>query len=275
MLLLSAVFILLPLFQTKLPSEHSDQALTLHKWRTLSPTLYLHVLQTVLLGVKLRLGSVSSQSRSKLVRGRMKKKTTPEETKQPIAFSNTFPHMTWRILQNFLFIFRASDLSPRWGVQFSCWQSPCSCFTWLRPWRSALLTSRASAKPRSTTRRSWGFYWRYFTGSLDAKRQHSTICWKRLMAVFLPLHDRFCLGVTCVCCRRSGMLKEKLFALWSRIWTGAESSGFHILSLVSNYSRSTHVRVAFRFDRASTYSYVESERLGRKSYKEQYVYIYR
>lgn len=30
-----------------------------------------------------------------------------------------------------------------------------------------------------------------------------------------------------------------------------------------------------RFDKANTYSYVESERLGRKSYKEQYVYIYR
>ncbi|MED6235083.1 hypothetical protein ATANTOWER_015243 [Ataeniobius toweri] len=30
-----------------------------------------------------------------------------------------------------------------------------------------------------------------------------------------------------------------------------------------------------RFDKSSSYSYVESERLGRKSYKEQYVYIYR
>lgn len=32
---------------------------------------------------------------------------------------------------------------------------------------------------------------------------------------------------------------------------------------------------ANRFDRANTYSYVESERLGKKTYKEQYVYIYR
>ncbi|XP_061700704.1 deoxyribonuclease I-like 1-like [Syngnathoides biaculeatus] len=30
-----------------------------------------------------------------------------------------------------------------------------------------------------------------------------------------------------------------------------------------------------RFDKSNAYSYVESERLGRKSYKEQYVYIYR
>ncbi|XP_047427167.1 deoxyribonuclease I-like 1-like [Mugil cephalus] len=30
-----------------------------------------------------------------------------------------------------------------------------------------------------------------------------------------------------------------------------------------------------RFDRSNSYSYVESERLGRKTYKEQYVYIYR
>ncbi|KAM4562577.1 deoxyribonuclease I-like 1-like [Odontesthes bonariensis] len=30
-----------------------------------------------------------------------------------------------------------------------------------------------------------------------------------------------------------------------------------------------------RFDKLNSYSYVESERLGRKSYKEQYVYIYR
>uniref|UniRef100_A0A3Q3WA28 Deoxyribonuclease n=1 Tax=Mola mola TaxID=94237 RepID=A0A3Q3WA28_MOLML len=30
-----------------------------------------------------------------------------------------------------------------------------------------------------------------------------------------------------------------------------------------------------RFNEANTYSYVESERLGRKTYKEQYVYIYR
>ncbi|XP_068604039.1 deoxyribonuclease I-like 1-like isoform X2 [Brachionichthys hirsutus] len=30
-----------------------------------------------------------------------------------------------------------------------------------------------------------------------------------------------------------------------------------------------------RFDKYNSYSYVESERLGRKSYKEQYVYIYR
>ncbi|XP_061910240.1 deoxyribonuclease gamma-like [Entelurus aequoreus] len=30
-----------------------------------------------------------------------------------------------------------------------------------------------------------------------------------------------------------------------------------------------------RFDQSNSYSYVESERLGRKSYKEQYVYIYR
>uniref|UniRef100_A0A8C5HWJ9 Deoxyribonuclease n=1 Tax=Gouania willdenowi TaxID=441366 RepID=A0A8C5HWJ9_GOUWI len=30
-----------------------------------------------------------------------------------------------------------------------------------------------------------------------------------------------------------------------------------------------------RFDQSNTYSYVESERLGRKTYKEQYVYIYR
>uniref|UniRef100_A0A3P9M698 Deoxyribonuclease n=1 Tax=Oryzias latipes TaxID=8090 RepID=A0A3P9M698_ORYLA len=30
-----------------------------------------------------------------------------------------------------------------------------------------------------------------------------------------------------------------------------------------------------RFDKSNTYSYLESERLGKKSYKEQYVYIYR
>ncbi|XP_016536608.1 deoxyribonuclease I-like 1-like [Poecilia formosa] len=30
-----------------------------------------------------------------------------------------------------------------------------------------------------------------------------------------------------------------------------------------------------RFDKSNSYSYVESERLGRKSYKEQYVYIYK
>ncbi|XP_056129764.1 deoxyribonuclease I-like 1-like [Lampris incognitus] len=30
-----------------------------------------------------------------------------------------------------------------------------------------------------------------------------------------------------------------------------------------------------RFDKANSYSYMESERLGKKSYKEQYVYIYR
>ncbi|XP_034733387.1 deoxyribonuclease I-like 1-like isoform X3 [Etheostoma cragini] len=30
-----------------------------------------------------------------------------------------------------------------------------------------------------------------------------------------------------------------------------------------------------RFDKSNSYSYVESERLGRKTYKEQYVYIYR
>ncbi|KAM6924681.1 LOW QUALITY PROTEIN: deoxyribonuclease I-like 1-like [Xenentodon cancila] len=30
-----------------------------------------------------------------------------------------------------------------------------------------------------------------------------------------------------------------------------------------------------RFDKSNSYSYVESERLGRKSYKEQYVFIYR
>ncbi|XP_041860179.1 deoxyribonuclease I-like 1-like [Melanotaenia boesemani] len=30
-----------------------------------------------------------------------------------------------------------------------------------------------------------------------------------------------------------------------------------------------------RFDKSNSYSYVESERLGKKSYKEQYVYIYR
>lgn len=29
------------------------------------------------------------------------------------------------------------------------------------------------------------------------------------------------------------------------------------------------------FDKSNSYSYVVSERLGRKSYKEQYVYIYR
>lgn len=45
--------------------------------------------------------------------------------------------------------------------------------------------------------------------------------------------------------------------------------------LVSNRSRSTHLCCCSRFDKANTYSYVESERLGRKSYKEQYVYIYR
>ncbi|XP_061624910.1 deoxyribonuclease I-like 1-like isoform X3 [Phyllopteryx taeniolatus] len=30
-----------------------------------------------------------------------------------------------------------------------------------------------------------------------------------------------------------------------------------------------------RFDKSNTYSYIESERLGRKTYKEQYVYVYR
>lgn len=43
-----------------------------------------------------------------------------------------------------------------------------------------------------------------------------------------------------------------------------------------NRSRPTPLYVAVnRFDRANTYSYVESERLGKKTYKEQYVYIYR
>ncbi|KAM4610134.1 deoxyribonuclease I-like 1-like [Polymixia lowei] len=37
----------------------------------------------------------------------------------------------------------------------------------------------------------------------------------------------------------------------------------------------TLVKDLNRFDRSNTYSYVESERLGRKTYKEQYVYIYR
>ncbi|XP_068180877.1 deoxyribonuclease I-like 1-like [Antennarius striatus] len=37
----------------------------------------------------------------------------------------------------------------------------------------------------------------------------------------------------------------------------------------------TLVKGLNRFDQSNSYSYVESERLGRKSYKEQYVYIYR
>lgn len=52
-----------------------------------------------------------------------------------------------------------------------------------------------------------------------------------------------------------------------------ESRVLHLLA--SNRSRSTHLHCCSRFDKANTYSYVESERLGRKSYKEQYVYIYR
>ncbi|XP_067382000.1 deoxyribonuclease I-like 1-like isoform X1 [Channa argus] len=35
------------------------------------------------------------------------------------------------------------------------------------------------------------------------------------------------------------------------------------------------VKALNRFDRSNSYSYLESERLGRKTYKEQYVYIYR
>ena len=31
----------------------------------------------------------------------------------------------------------------------------------------------------------------------------------------------------------------------------------------------------FRFDKSNSYAYIESKRLGRKTYKEQYVYIYR
>ncbi|KAM9752429.1 deoxyribonuclease I-like 1-like [Menidia menidia] len=45
-----------------------------------------------------------------------------------------------------------------------------------------------------------------------------------------------------------------------------DSKGEVIQSLVKDLNR---------FDKSNTYSYVESERLGRKSYKEQYVYIYR
>ncbi|XP_049437980.1 deoxyribonuclease I-like 1-like [Epinephelus fuscoguttatus] len=37
----------------------------------------------------------------------------------------------------------------------------------------------------------------------------------------------------------------------------------------------TLVKDLNRFDKSNSYSYVESERLGRKTYKEQYVYIYR
>ncbi|KAM3872621.1 deoxyribonuclease I-like 1-like [Diretmus argenteus] len=37
----------------------------------------------------------------------------------------------------------------------------------------------------------------------------------------------------------------------------------------------TLVKNLNRFDKSNSYSYVESERLGRKTYKEQYVYIYR
>ncbi|XP_037102379.1 deoxyribonuclease I-like 1-like isoform X1 [Syngnathus acus] len=37
----------------------------------------------------------------------------------------------------------------------------------------------------------------------------------------------------------------------------------------------TLVKDLNRFDESNSYSYVESERLGRKTYKEQYVYIYR
>lgn len=33
--------------------------------------------------------------------------------------------------------------------------------------------------------------------------------------------------------------------------------------------------VVIRFDKSNSYSSEESERLGRKSYKEQYVYIYK
>ncbi|KAI4824334.1 hypothetical protein KUCAC02_012857 [Chaenocephalus aceratus] len=35
------------------------------------------------------------------------------------------------------------------------------------------------------------------------------------------------------------------------------------------------LKILLRYDKSNTYSYVESERLGRKSYKEQYVYLYR
>ncbi|KAK9515961.1 hypothetical protein VZT92_026557 [Zoarces viviparus] len=45
-----------------------------------------------------------------------------------------------------------------------------------------------------------------------------------------------------------------------------DSKGTAIQALVKDLNR---------FDKSNSYSYVESERLGRKTYKEQYVYIYR
>uniref|UniRef100_A0A8C9X4S4 Deoxyribonuclease n=1 Tax=Sander lucioperca TaxID=283035 RepID=A0A8C9X4S4_SANLU len=45
-----------------------------------------------------------------------------------------------------------------------------------------------------------------------------------------------------------------------------DSKGAAIQALVKDLNR---------FDKSNSYSYVESERLGRKTYKEQYVYIYR
>ncbi|KAF3860335.1 hypothetical protein F7725_000590 [Dissostichus mawsoni] len=45
-----------------------------------------------------------------------------------------------------------------------------------------------------------------------------------------------------------------------------DSKGAAIKALVKDLNR---------YDKSNTYSYVESERLGRKSYKEQYVYLYR
>ncbi|XP_034028121.1 deoxyribonuclease I-like 1-like [Thalassophryne amazonica] len=45
-----------------------------------------------------------------------------------------------------------------------------------------------------------------------------------------------------------------------------DAKGAAIQALVKNLNR---------FDKSNTYSYLESDRLGRKSYKEQYVYIFR
>lgn len=84
---------------------------------------------------------------------------------------------------------------------------------------------RASVKPRWTTRRSWGFYWRYSTVSVgpNERRPKQT---REFMDAFLLLRARYSLGATCVCCRRCGTPKGKQFKLWWRIWTGTNYPGF-------------------------------------------------
>ncbi|KAI3357372.1 hypothetical protein L3Q82_015804 [Scortum barcoo] len=65
---------------------------------------------------------------------------------------------------------------------------------------------------------------------------------------------------------------EEMNLCWSRVSVRVklkevrDSKGEAIQALVKGLNR---------FDKSNSYSYVESERLGRKTYKEQYVYIYR